>query len=197
MHLVAGPNGAGKSTFISEVLEPTVRLPAINADEIARRRWPGDVEAHGHAAAREAARQRAGYLARRESFITETVFSHRSKVELVEAAIGAGYLVYLHVIMIPRTLPGLRVEYRVAQGGHSVPAAKLLPRFDRLWPLVGRAALAADFAIFYDNSQAKTPFRKVAECQQGLIIGDAAWPAWTPGALPVSLSTTTPSEESL
>ena len=37
----------------------------------------------------------------RTSFVTETVFSHPSKVDLVRAAAAAGYQVTLHVVMVP------------------------------------------------------------------------------------------------
>ena len=55
LHLLAGPNGAGKSTYVHDVLSPATVLPFINADEIADG----------------------------SSFISETVFSHPSKIELV------------------------------------------------------------------------------------------------------------------
>ncbi|EUA27303.1 hypothetical protein I550_2452 [Mycobacterium intracellulare 1956] len=42
LDLVVGPNGAGKSTFIPFTLAPLLPgSPVVNADEIARQRWPG------------------------------------------------------------------------------------------------------------------------------------------------------------
>lgn len=52
LDLVAGPNGAGKSTFVALTLAPL--LPGIvfvNADEIAKQRWPDDPTSHAYQAA--------------------------------------------------------------------------------------------------------------------------------------------------
>lgn len=46
---------------------------------------------------------------RRASFVTETVCSHPSKVELVADAISAGYVVHLHVMLVPVELSVRRV----------------------------------------------------------------------------------------
>lgn len=154
LHVLAGPNGAGKSTFVKKVLQPATHLPFINADEIDRR-----------------------------SFITETVFSHPSKVELVRRAGSMGYLVTLHAILVPEDVTVLRVDYRVSQGGHTVPEDKVRQRYRRLWSLVAEARELADRAAFYDNSGARTPFRLVASYDRGRLIGEAAWPAWTPTEL--------------
>jgi predicted ABC-type ATPase len=65
---------------------------------------------------------------------TETVFSHPSKRQLVEAAIDTGYLVSLHVVMVPEGLAVARVAQRVRDGGHDVPEDKIRSRYLRLWP---------------------------------------------------------------
>jgi predicted ABC-type ATPase len=57
----------------------------INAD-----RWLGDEERHGRDASVAAAELRDVLIADRQSFITETVFSHPSKVELVKRTAGRG-----------------------------------------------------------------------------------------------------------
>ena len=90
LHVLAGPNGSGKSTFVHEVLRPVTRLPFVNADEIAAARWPGDEMAHAYEASAAAATERGALLEQRRSFITETVFSHESKVDLVRAGVAGG-----------------------------------------------------------------------------------------------------------
>jgi predicted ABC-type ATPase len=180
LHVVAGPNGSGKTTFCTRLLIPATRLPFVNADEIARARWPGREEAHGHDAARAAEEQRNRRLAARASFIAETVFSHPSKLELIQQATAAGYLVTLHVVLVPEDLSVARVRLRQEQGGHSVPIAKVRARYRRLWPLLQKAALAADEAVVYDNSRAATPFRVVARYRNGQPELAAAWPEWSP-----------------
>ncbi len=180
MHVLAGPNGSGKSTCAYEVLVPATGLRFINADEIAAARWPGDEEAHAYAAAKEAARIRDSALAARESFITETVFSHPSKLQLVARACAAGYLVEIHVMLLPVDVTVARVRYRVRAGGHTVPETKIRARYARLWNLVIEAARIADGATFYDNTRAATPFRRVARLERGRLVGAATWPTWVP-----------------
>jgi hypothetical protein len=95
LHVVAGPNGAGKSTFVQTVLQAITRLPFINAVEIAALRWPGEELEHTYEASAAAADARGKSLSQRRSFMTETVFSPPSKVELISHAKAAGYIVSL------------------------------------------------------------------------------------------------------
>jgi predicted ABC-type ATPase len=183
LHLLAGPNGAGKSTLFEGVIGPTTHLDFVNADNIAQERWPDDPASRSYDAAVIAAERRAELIAARRSFATETVFSHSSKLELVHAAIDAGYLVTLHVVIVPETLAVARVASRVEVGGHTVPEEKVRERYSRLWPLVASAIEVVDSAFVYDNSRGDEPFRVVASFDHGLIVGDAHWPLWTPKAL--------------
>lgn len=154
LHLLAGPNGAGKSTYVRDVLVPATGLPFVNADVIAAR----------------------------ESFITETVFSHPSKIALVADASALGYLVHLHVVMVPVELSVQRVADRVRDGGHDVPESKIRERHDRLWGFVANAVRIADAAEVFDNSSARHPFRLCATFVHGVPAGPTAWPRWTPSA---------------
>jgi predicted ABC-type ATPase len=180
--VVAGPNGSGKSTFVHAVLGPATALPLINADEIAAALWPGAEEAHAYDASRAAAQARNQALSARRSFITETVFSHPSKVALVEQAIRAGYRVELHVMLIPEEVTVARVAYRVSAGGHTVPPDKIRTRYRRLWGLVVDARPTVHRATFYDNSRSK-PFQQVATYERGHLLGTPTWPTWTPEVL--------------
>lgn len=183
LHLLAGPNGSGKTTFVDRVLRPVTHLPFVNADVIATEQWPGKELAHTYEAAREAAQRRAHYLRDRRSFIAETVFSHPSKVDLVEQATALGYVVQLHAVMVPLAVTQARVQERVRRGGHAVPQEKVSARYERLWPLVAEARRTADRTTFYDNSVAKTPFSRVATYERGVLVGLAVWPIWTPAPL--------------
>lgn len=183
LDLVVGSNGAGKSTFVEFTLAPL--LPGsvlVNADEIAKRRWPGDPSTHAYEAARIAAETRLRLIQRGESFIAETVFSHPSKLGLIDTAQAAGYTVVVHVLLIPEELAVLRVRYRVAAGGHDVPEDKIRQRYQRLGDLVADAAGRADSATFYDNSGHAGP-RIVARVVRGFVVGSTSWPQWTPSAL--------------
>lgn len=180
LHVVAGPNGSGKTTFCARILIPATRLPFVNADEIARARWPGREEEHGHAAARAAEQERNRRIAARTSFIAETVFSHPSKLELISRAAGAGYLVTLHVVLVPEELSVARVRLRAEQGGHRVPIAKVRARYRRLWPLIQQATANVDESVVYDNCRAAEPFRVIARFRNGRPEHPIHWPAWSP-----------------
>jgi predicted ABC-type ATPase len=184
LHLVAGPNGAGKTTFFQRVLGSATHLPFINADEIAKMKWPGAEVEHGYDASRLAEKERARLIAARRSFATETVFSHPSKLELVRSAKAQGYLVHLHVVLVPLPLAVARVALRSSQGGHLVPVKKVRQRFRRLWGLIAAAIELADEVIAYDNTLAATPFREVARYVDAKPVREAL-PTWSPLA-PIS-----------
>lgn len=183
LHLLAGPNGAGRSSYVHDVLGPVTGLPFINADEIAAERWPDAQAEHTYEAARLAEARRREAIAEGSSFISETVFSHPSKVQLVADAVGAGYLVHLHVVMVPVELSVQRVLERVLRGGHAVPEQKIRDRYERLWAHIYEAIQIADVAEVLDNSSARAPFRVCASFEHGQLIGPPSWPAWTPAVL--------------
>lgn len=160
LHLLAGPKGAGKSSYVRDVLTPVTGLPFINAEA-----------------------QRRERIGAGESFICETVFSHQSKVRLVADAVDAGYLVHLHVIIVPVELTVQRVLERVRRGGHYVPEQKIRDRYVRLWDHIAEAINVADVTEVLDNSRAGTPFRPCASFERGTLIGAPSWPAWTPAVL--------------
>ncbi|EME20477.1 zeta toxin family protein [Rhodococcus triatomae] len=183
LDLIVGPNGAGKSTFVEQRLAPL--LPGsvfVNADVIARDRWPDTAEEHSYEAAKIAATIRDALIDQGESFIAETVFSHPSKLGIIERAHECGYVVVLHVILVPVELSVARVAERVIEGGHSVPEAKIRERFTRLWALVADAIDRADHATVYDNT-APDLTRIVARFVDGDATGEITWPVWTPAEL--------------
>ena len=182
LHVVAGPNGAGKTTFFDRVLQP-LPLEFVNADAIAAQRWPGDELNNAYSAARLASQRRSDLLEQRKSFATETVFSHESKVELIRRAVDDGYLVSLHIILIPEDLAVARVKNRVENGGHEVPLEKVRSRHRRLWSHVLEAIASVSEAHIYDNTSARSPFRLLATYRNGLLVNDPEWPAWTPAEL--------------
>jgi predicted ABC-type ATPase len=183
LDLVVGPNGAGKSTYVEFTLARLLPTSAfVNADEIARQRWPADPAAHSYEAARVAADTRARLIELRRSFIAETVFSHPSKLELIDSARAGSYTVVLHALLVPEDLAVERVKRRVMAGGHEVPEDKIRERYQRLWPLVATAITRSDTATVYDNSALKGP-RIVAQLSAGQLVGAPAWPAWAPSDL--------------
>lgn len=182
LHVIAGPNGAGKSTFQQAVLAPST-LEFVSADLIAEPTWPGQAAEHTYEAAALAAAQRDALLAAGISFVTETVFSHESKLELVATAAQLGYVVYLYVIIIPEDQAVGRVALRAELGGHDVPEGKIRSRHRRLWAHVAEAIKIADMSLVYDNSRTDAPFAPVATFHAGTRTGQRQWPPWSPSEL--------------
>jgi predicted ABC-type ATPase len=156
--VLAGPNGAGKTTLYERVLARHIDLEFVNE-------------------------RRAALLEGHRSFVTETVFSHASKLELMQQAADDGYLVALHVVVIPEELAVARVVNRVEHGGHDVPEDKVRARYGRLWGHVRQAIDIADETSVYDNSSARSPLRPIARYRFGELIGTATWPTWAPADL--------------
>lgn len=182
LDLVVGSNGAGKSTFVDHVLLPCLPHKAfVNADEIAKVYWPGDEHEKSKVAARLAEVVRTAFLEMEEPFIAETVFSHPSKVDLIRDAIGAGYRVHLHVLMLTEDDAVARVARRVEQGGHDVREDKIRSRYQRLWVNVVAAVALCETAALYDNTGSSPVL--VARFSGGIPQGVISWPAWTPGPL--------------
>ncbi|WP_096906900.1 AAA family ATPase [Dietzia sp. WMMA184] len=181
LDLVVGCNGAGKSTLVDRQLQPLLGVPFVNADEIAKRKWPTDPESHSYEAAKVAELTRNQLIVRRRSFIAETVFSHPSKLELIDRARDAGFRVVLHVLMVPEQFAVERVRLRVNSGGHSVPESKIRERYHRVWPLVQAAIPRCGQATIYSNERSRT--RVVAQYINGILVDEPDWPDWTPATL--------------
>jgi predicted ABC-type ATPase len=161
--ILAGPNGAGKSTFHASHLASSP-LPFLNADVLSARTGIDSFEA-----ARFLDALRDEMVDRRLGFITETVFSDPvgAKLALLRKAVAAGYDVILIYIGVERELTQLRVEQRVASGGHGVPRDKILPRFERsLINLRAARELAITLKV-YDNSSTVEPHRLLAVFERG------------------------------
>ncbi len=182
LDLLVGPNGAGKTTLFRHAIHvQRPGLPFVNADVIAAQRWPDDPSGNAYEAARIADQTRRQLVEARIDFAAETVFSHPSKVEFVELAAAAGYDIVLHVVMIPLEMSVARVERRAAAGGHTVPHAKLAPRYTRLWPLIAQAVPRCHRAVFYDNTTDR--IRIAATFERGVPTEPPTWPPWCPEPL--------------
>ena len=160
MILLAGPNGAGKSTLYETRVAPHFAGPFINADILQRDELRDPSPAASYEAARLAALRRDDFLARRRDFVTETVFSHPSKLALIEAARDRGFtVIVMHVGVETPDLSVARVRARVSEGGHPVPERKIRDRYARNGALIRQAVLMADRGMVFDNSGLNTPPR--------------------------------------
>jgi predicted ABC-type ATPase len=161
--VLAGPNGAGKSTFYETFLGK-VRLPFLNADLVEARTGIPSFEA-----ARILDAMRDEWIARRAGFITETVFSDPvdAKLAMLGKAVDAGYDVTLVYIGIEPALCPLRIDQRVAAGGHDVPRDRIASRFTRSLENLRVAIRFVPVVKVYDNSAVDEPYLLVLRFEHG------------------------------
>jgi predicted ABC-type ATPase len=153
--VIAGPNGAGKTTFAREFLPRYVGLiHFVNADLIAGGLSPLRPELAALAAGRLFLRELDRLSKARLNFAFESTLSGLVYVGRLKRWKAAGYrieIVYL-CLRSPR-LALRRIAARVRQGGHNVPQADVLRRFDRSWRNFQESyRLLADAWSVYDNS---------------------------------------------
>jgi predicted ABC-type ATPase len=104
LHMIAGPNGAGKTTLYRELLAVTnPELEFVNADELALRKFghPAATLEESQVGQRLADERRSALMEERKSFITESTFSHPSKLELLLRARELGYRLRVNLKRYP------------------------------------------------------------------------------------------------
>jgi predicted ABC-type ATPase len=172
--ILAGANGSGKSTFFDHQLKK-YNLSFINADLIAKKisgKGAGKVTNTVSKVAQQEALQTCHQkLDRAESFCYETVFSHISKIEIIEKAKRLGYeinLVFIHLNLA--MLNKARVIQRVHLGGHTVPEDKIESRIPRTLKNIKLAIRLCDNVQMLDNSSSQNPFKVILTIQNNKII---------------------------
>ena len=189
--LLAGPNGAGKSTLYRTRVAPSFAGPFVNADVIQRDELKDSSMEASYEAARLAEARRLEMLEAGRSFATETVFSHPSKLGIVEGARARGYLVVvIHVGVDDPELSVARVGERTREGGHDVPEDKVRARYERGGPLIREAVLRADRGMVFDNSALNSPPRRMLVFSAGrLAEAVPILPQWILTAYAADLTT--------
>ena len=178
-YLLAGPNGAGKSTLyraaVAEGLIPA-DIEFVNADlfEAAELTQVVDPKARSEQARLWADRRRATLLAAGRSFVSETVFSHPSKLQLLADAQAARFRTVLLVVCVDDAQQLVRrVAQRVRdhrQGGdweRGIPDGRTLR-----YGVKGR----------YDPGYGSTS-RMLTETGVALLSSSSAGMIGTPGAI--------------
>ena len=156
-HLLAGPNGAGKSTLYRALVASGGignQLEFVNADlhEQSHLQNINDLQKRSEAARDWTDTRREALLNAKVSFVSETVFSHESKLVLITHAQAMGFNVVLYVVSVgdPQRLLE-RVRQRVREGGHNVPAQRILDRYPRTMANLKKAVRLSDLAFVYDG----------------------------------------------
>lgn len=174
LHVIAGPNGAGKTTLYEHrIAKRTAGAEFVNADELAKQQYGHAAETlkESQTGQRRAEERRRILMAERKSLVTESTFSHPSKLDLVREAKAAGYrLAMYHVNVCSANLSVDRVAFRVDKGGHPVPENKIRERYVRNQQLIREAVKIADRAYVFDNSKVGKPLTLVIELRQGQAV---------------------------
>ena len=124
----------------------------------------------------------ASYLAEKliesgQSFCFETVFSHASKIKLLDLANKNGYKTYLYFVFTDNWKLNIeRVKLRVRQGGHYVDEKKIEERYFKSLQLFSSAARSANSSFLIDNS---ISFDLMAEMKNGKTnFTSKKYPTW-------------------
>ncbi len=131
--VIAGPNGAGKSTFAQAYLPHEANCPHfVNVDLIAAGLSPFRPEAAGVEAAKLALRRLEALAEAGETFAFETTMSGLGYVKRIQHWKTLGYEIVIYFLKLAHAEVSIhRVEQRIIEGGHSVPEADIIRRFDR------------------------------------------------------------------
>ena len=172
--VIAGPNGSGKTTITSRILhhEWLENSVYINPDQVAQERF-GDWNSA------DAVRQAAIYCADwreqslddKQSMIFETVFSADDKLDFIRRAKQAGFFIRLFFVCTESPMiNAARIAGRVMKGGHDVPIAKIISRYQKSIINCKVATSIADRVYIYDNSVDGHEARILFRFADGAII---------------------------
>jgi predicted ABC-type ATPase len=133
VYVIAGPNGSGKTTFAREFLPNQVDCKHfINADLIAAGLSPFSPETAAIRAGRLMLEEIERLAQTGDDFSFETTLSGRSYALLFHRLKAQGYRLHVYFLWVPNIdLTLLRIQGRVAEGGHDVPEPIVRRRFDR------------------------------------------------------------------
>jgi predicted ABC-type ATPase len=133
VYIIAGPNGSGKTTFATKFLPDYVKCQYfVNADLIARGLSPFSPEIAAMKAGRVVLEQIATFAAKGFDFGFETTLAGKTYYNLLKRLKRQGYHLHLFFLWIPGPeLAIVRIQDRVAEGGHDVPSADIRRRFKR------------------------------------------------------------------
>lgn len=154
--VIAGPNGSGKTSVTSKLLHHEWMEDAvyINPDIVAQEKfgdWNSLTAVMQSVKYCEALREKC--LHDKHSLIFETVLSRDDKVDFIRRAHELGFFVRLFFVCTESPqINAARIAKRVMEGGHDVPIAKIVSRYQKSVINCRKAAPFADKTYVYDNS---------------------------------------------
>lgn len=131
VYIIAGPNGSGKTTFAKEFLSE-VKIPFVNADEIAMKLSGLDVRKVRLTAGKLFFQEIQKHLSEKRSFALETTLAGNYLVDFIKDIKRKKYYVKLVYILVESIDEALRrIDIRIKKGGHAVPPEDVRRRFGR------------------------------------------------------------------
>ncbi len=155
LYIIAGCNGAGKTTASFTILPEIINCKEfVNADEIAKGLSPFQPEKVAIEAGKIMINRINELIENNETFAFETTLSTRSHVGKFIRAKSVGYSVTLLFFWLDSVeLAKERVEIRVKEGGHNIPAEVIERRYLRGIKNLFEIYLSkVDRLIIFDNS---------------------------------------------
>ena len=131
VYVAAGPNGSGKTTFAKEFIEEA-HLLFLNADEIAMRLCPANIQKKRVEAGRLFFDKFKEYVAGGKTFIIETTLAGRYFIRFMNTLKRNNYrieIIYIFIETIEEAIN--RINIRIKKGGHPVPEVDIKRRFMR------------------------------------------------------------------
>ena len=171
--IIGGVNGVGKSSLTGVLKAQTNELGTIiDVDKLTAQLGGSSLES-----GKKAVRLMDSCMEMGVSFTQETTLSGYRTAAAARRAKELGYTIRLHYVGLNTVEECLsRIQNRVNHGGHDIPAADVLRRFQGRFEAVGRVLPYCDSADFYDNYNG---FQKVAEYRNGeLTLLSETPPAW-------------------
>ncbi|MDE6019123.1 MAG: zeta toxin family protein [Muribaculaceae bacterium] len=172
--IIAGPNGSGKTSVTQKFLhhewaEGTVY---INPDQVAKDMF-GDWNNSEAVlkAANYCSELREKCLSEKKSFVFETVFSAQDKIDFVIRAKKAGF--FIRIFFISTSNPSInasRIAKRVMEGGHDVPIAKIISRYNKSIQNCKTVSSIVDRLYVYDNSFDDVDAKPVFRLSEGKLV---------------------------
>lgn len=131
LYIIAGANGSGKTTFALNFSE-LEGLKFINADEIAKKYDPNDIEKYKVKAGKKFFEELELSLEDNKSFIIETTLSGKYLKRVINIAKDKSFKIILIYLFLETEDENIyRVKNRVLNGGHNVPLEDIIRRYYR------------------------------------------------------------------
>lgn len=113
------------------------------------------------------------------TFSFETVFSHESKVRLMEKASSKGYRTYLYFVCTSSPeINVFRVQQRKQEGGHDVPEEKIRSRYSRSLQNLTAGIRIAYRTYLFDNSGMESSLVGEITPKHELHLFKSSIPVW-------------------